>query len=449
MPTTTLTKNAVDREIINLEGKIRYYKSIIDKFTQFKQTYVTKINNLISTGVARGANAKWVERMQEYKNKIILRFDLYINKIQEKIDLITQRIIQLKKLVVESPVSTVTVKEIVDVTKIVHNSMMTYLKNTWKSFDDNPDNFIIPFVPKNYNLRLEALPGILVSPPEPDNWNYCEVTLGTSKVGSKWYYNTYLELYGYFTAKNTQGVNGQLLKFGSDNANLVSSGGFLLKQVFIPSAGILTNDEQTINTNLSPTQSPSALYSILGNVLDRTAINAIVHLVNSLNLWAKNTAFLVPPPVCAERFYFDRYGWPINKPSTTAVSGPNIGTPCSMVIEPVCDIITDITYTNTCQANKANALYLEDGECQFMVYARSRGNLAVPQNPTEALDDNGAALLDTKGQKITLPNILQAEYFSRLYYFLLASYKNKKVSSISQLSAWATNHLQNYTPALW
>lgn len=452
MTMITLTQFQLESRIAYQERLIKYYQAQIVTFTNYKQFHVSRIDALLNRP---NNSAAYIQRMNKYKEWIIGRYDLQIQRLQSLIEKANKAIEDLKALLPGiNPISNAVLKEIVDVTKTVHDSMMTYLKNNWNHYPESDEyqdgnNFFIPFVPKNYNLRIESAPGMLLDPPPPSNWYNCEVSsLGSSKSGSKWYRNTYLEVYGYFTAVNKDKNNGELLTFRTDNASLVSTGIYYVKQVYIPPTGLTQDDAKTINIEYDPKFKPIILYNKLTSVLDRTAIDAIYYAVENLCNWAKNTAFLVPPQICVDRYYFDRYGWSVKVPSQTPIVAPLLNpsdTVCSTVFDPYCDLITDKTYFNECEANKGNALYKEQGACGFMVWARSRTNKAIPQNPTPAITDSGLPLVDTSGNTVVLPNILQAEYFSRLYYFLAHSYRNKKVNSLSALGTWAINHLQSYT----
>lgn len=345
--------------------------------------------------------------------------------------------------------------ELVDITKTVHDAMMLYMKNNWQ-FGENENNFIIPYIPKNMNFRLEAyVPAS--SHQGAEDWKQCLYpTLGNSKLSNAgirlgWQNvtNTYLEIYGYFTTLNdSNNFNQNLLNLSTNSNSILSKGLFVAKQIYIPPTGILTNDQKNISLSypIDTVYLSNYLNGVLGTYLDSTAINVIDKTITALTRWARDTGFLVPLPFCTERSWYQTYGEPILNPSIPLQQSPISGVNqsfCPNVVDLVCDPIYNKTYKNECEAKKAGVVNSIRGACFNMVGGRDFGNISsIAQMPTEATDDSGQKLKDSNNSTITLPNVLQAEYFRRLYAFV--SKNRTKVSNLNQLASWCINYLQTY-----
>lgn len=410
----------IQYQIQILQRRINVYQAYINRFQVWRDNYFSRIDLLLSKTVSK----PYRQSLEDLKKRVQIMYEQGIKRYQQAIDAWNDEIAKLQSYInnggnpvtppnpptvtppinppTSPPINSVIVAQIVDQTKIAHNSMMNYFKNKYGSFDDRPENFFIPFTPTNYNLRLDRS-GV------DDDLNNCSFSdLGSSRknMNSSWLINTYLELYGYF-------------RFNS----------YVPQKLIIPPSGILSDDWLTIyftNNNIIP-------------YLDKKAVDIVYSIINILTNWAQDTAFLVPAPICADRYYFDIYGDPVTNITNAPIAGPNNGTICNSIVNPVCDVITNTTYINECEAKKVQSSKIREGSCINMVRARDRGNLEVAQIPTTI-----PLLTDSSGAKVILPNVLQADYFNRLYNYIIINYRNGTMKNISQMASMTTYKLQNY-----
>lgn len=449
-----------------LESRINLENIYISRHIEYKNKIVDSLRRAINRSRNSSEKAMLETRIRYYEDdcnrKVALRQQI-IDGYQYEIDRLKAGLINTPPTPPTSPnppttpgtITQSTMQLIADQTKIAHQMMMNYLKNNWGVGED-PNDFVIPFIPQNFNLRLDSAPPNTKHSSE--EWKNCIYpTLGESKIGGILLRNTYLELYGYFSARNTSKRLGELLPFKSPSQNLsiFNTGTYIAKKLYIPPNGLGDGNgiEASISYDINKDITSNTLFNSLGRFLDTTAINAISFTINTLSLWARQTGFLVPPPFCADRYWYDIYGdavyQPTIKPITSMIKSDII---CSTLYQPTCDLSTNTTYTNSCEANKDGANNLSNGVCYPMIRARNRSNLSVTQKPTVAISDEGGAIRDSKGQTITLPNILQAEYFARLYIFLYVYYmRNRNKISLNNLGVFAANELYGYVsrPINW
>lgn len=398
-----------------LEQRIGYYRKFISMYENWTNRVISRIDLAISrikpprsTTYLENLKQRYLSDLQKRTagyNATISALELEIIKLQNSMNPDPRPPSPKPPIPKPDPKTNIS-KLIVDQTKIAHINMMQFCQDNYTLYDDD---FLIPFVPLNLNLKLDRAPGILVSQQAQNDWQGCEFAdLGNSKNGSRWYINTYLEIYGYF-----------------------SNFSYVGKQVYVPPAGILTNDAVTVSLDNA---------AEMGRYLDKTAINSVMTVIKALNNWAKNTFYLVAPPLCADRYYYEIYGDPVNNTTGTPVKAPPSDMLCADIFEPVCDVINNVTYVNECEARNAHAPKIVEGNCIGMVRARDRLNFSVPQTQTVV-----PSLFDSKNQVVLMPNALQAEYFNRLYLYMMNAHSTGQHKVIHTLAEWTISKLQNYT----
>lgn len=214
----------------------------------------------------------------------------------------------------------------------LHKNLMSYFKTNVGGIGTTAgsDNHIIPYVPRNFNLRVSA-----TSPGSSHNGNadYSRCIVPTLGNDSQGYQLFYIELYGYFTTGNNPILTNQ-----TSVSDIINNGKYVLKSIRLPPVSI--GGSPTVvqingNTNL--------LSSYVSNP------SAVTNVVNLLTKWAKDTAFLTPLYLCNDT-YWSTYGDGV-QPTSDCV-GCNSG----------------------------------------IVYSGSRGNLSVPQVATVSSKSSNISL---------------------------------------------------------
>ena len=249
----------------------------------------------------------------------------------------------------------------------VHNSMMNYYNKDLVNTSEN-NNFIVPFIPTNYNFKLEKTfptDGGFSGGGSLENYKICYFpTLGNAYAGPGISPGviSYIEIFGYFSNVRAN----QLITRTTPAQTIISNTKYIVKKVkFPPNSLFQTPITFDINNN--------NLLPIIRGPFSSSVV-FIQRVVNYLNQWASDTAFLCPPVLC-ETYYDNRYDDGIMPP----------------------------------------------GE---IVYSRDRWNSAVPQIPTAS----------SKANNIVLPNSLQKEYYDRLYEFMQVKGYNKSNSAETVIS---------------
>lgn len=180
----------------------------------------------------------------------------------------------------------------------VHNAMMDYFKNKY----GDATNFVIPFIPRNYNLKLDMSP-----PNAPHNgfedYKICNFPRLGIFIGDT---TTFVEVFGYFT-KDTA---GRLIDRTTNAAAIVSNTVYVVQRLRFPPdslGGQLVTVEIAGNLDrLKETQFNSSF-------------NVIKQVADHLTRWARNTAFLCTPILC-ENYYDNRYNDGIMPPGEIVYS---------------------------------------------------------------------------------------------------------------------------------
>lgn len=313
------------------------------------------------------------------------------------------------------------------------NDLMNYYITTLgtpPNGNSDPNNFMIPYVPKNYNLKID------VSEDGIPNYSNCKYGgfLGVDNFG----FITSIEIKGYFTAKTTDTEYARIMNLNVKPNSILTSGVYIAKELVIYSPQpdgfelvartyTLNYDPNNFNENVIFEATSSPNYT-----LDPYTVNGIVTAINSLTNWARDTAFLTRH-LC-RNLWTTPYGDPVLLSSITSNTSV-----CTADYNPVCDLLTNRTYSNSCVANNDGVYRVETGICKSLISGQDFGNLSVPQTPTKPWNPaNGNTLLFAP----ELPNVLQAEYYSRLYAFMR---KNINATpNIMNLSNWARSYLLNY-----
>lgn len=162
----------------------------------------------------------------------------------------------------------------------LHKNLMNYfkIKVGGVGTTSGSNNFIIPYVPRNFNLKVRYDGGTTDYP------NCVVPILGNDTNG---YQLFDIELYGYFTTGSNPILTNQ-----TTVTDIVNNGKYVLKSIRLP----------PISLGGSPT-----VVQINGNtnVLSSymTYPNAVVNIVNLLTKWAKDTAFLTPLYLCNNAYW--------------------------------------------------------------------------------------------------------------------------------------------------
>jgi chaperonin cofactor prefoldin len=233
-----------------------------------------------------------IQQTQNQLNALIGNLNQRISNLQTQRQSLQQQIVNLQNTIVDPNPPPQSISPFAQSVLDTHNLMMEYFNIGLSGTSEN-NNFVIPFIPANYNLKLDSSPGL-------NSASQCALSnLGADNIGSL----TFLEIFGNFTASS----NLSLISQGATAQQIVALGRYIVRRIRLPAHSIGQSQRIIYINN-------GVLSSLIGS-LDSVAFNNLFKTVTALSAWAQRTAFLTYPPLCLN-YYYSTYDNGIMSPGT-------------------------------------------------------------------------------------------------------------------------------------
>lgn len=172
-----------------------------------------------------------------------------------------------------------------------HRNLMDYFRINYASVGvGNNANFVVPYVPTNFNVRIsDNGPGSIHS--GNNDYSACifPYSIGSDSYGAL----TFIDLYGYFAVGRADAPITENTRM----FDILNSGRYVLKRIGLPAESIygeMRDYDITPSTNLS-------------TIVSGRASANIFSVVNRLTQWMRKTAFLCPLELC-QNYWWDTFG---------------------------------------------------------------------------------------------------------------------------------------------
>lgn len=277
-------------------------QSAIQSQIQYLQRMMSYVDNRLNS-LTEGKN-RIIAQFQAIMQSRTANFDILISQEQAKKNAFETKIAELQALLDSGSNGGSPSQGFANLVLNTHNSMMNYFKNTTggspgSGWDNNKNNFLVPYIPTNFNLSLMDTSN---HSGNSDYKNCVLPSIGSDNFGKL----TYMQIRGYFASGlESRSGGGAIISVNTNPADIINTGRYVVREITIPPQSIGQPVMVIPVTNIRT----------LGNVLNFQAIEALNWVVTKLTNWARQTAFLTPLPFC-ESYYWNPFGDPVMPPLT-------------------------------------------------------------------------------------------------------------------------------------
>lgn len=283
----------------------------IQRQIDYLRKQITWIDRKIQSLLNQKTNA--IQALQNLINSRSAQYDQVINQQQTLKNNLLAKIAELEALINNPNPPTPPATSFGQLVLNVHNSMMTHFNSPLVGTSED-GMYVIPFIPRNYNFRMSW-----DGPGSSNDYESCGFSsLGSDSGGLL----NWIDVIGYFGIPNKAG-RYELISSTTPSQAIVSGCRYIVRKVYLPA--------DSLGQPMKVIDIPNNNLGVLK--VSSTARSAISFVVNHLNKWASDAAFLCPPALC-KNYYYSIYDDGIMPPGEIVYAGDYWNNVVAQVITP-------------------------------------------------------------------------------------------------------------------